>query len=154
MGVGQSATAEQEEGALRCIGLNYVLSAGNATLFIKRTFFPGRIIEIPITDVTSIHLESKSIFPPLAIALAATISGLFIWGYVGGWAWPIRLPKTYEPLLFWMSLVIALGLADMVFRYLFASLKIEAKSVGAITIRVTRTSDAARLVERFRVLRA
>lgn len=133
----------------RCVGLNYMLSMGDAQLTVGRFLPPGRGVPIPIQDIASVRLESKSVFPPLSIVLFCAIVGLSIWGFAAGWSWPIRLPRGYESYLSWSSLIMFAGSVDAVFRFAFVSLRIDFKDSRSIIVRATRRASAFQFVQQF-----
>jgi hypothetical protein len=110
---------------------------------------PGRSSAILFPDITSVRLDSKSIFPPLSIAVLCSIAALSIWGFVGGWSWPIRLLGIYSSFFWWSLLIVFLGLIDAVFRFAFVSLRIDVKDSASVTVRVAQRRSAFDFVQQF-----
>ncbi len=138
--------------AIRCTGINSTVTAADTELVIRSALSQRRERVVPISEISSIHAEAKSVFPPVTIVLISTICLALMWGYGSQWSWPIMLPKSYDVFWSWSCLFAVLGLFGIAYRLLFASLRIESKGAEEIVVRLTTKKNATRFVQKLRAL--
>ncbi len=136
----------------KCRGINSTVLATHSELVVKPTLLPGKECIVPLSQISAVHLEAKSIFPPVTVALGSLILLMLTWGYGGAGSWPIRLPRGYDTLWSCTSLALLLGLVATAYRLLFASFRVESKSAPLIVVRMATKRSAARFVHKLSTL--
>ncbi len=138
--------------AMQCTGINFTVEAMDAELVITSTLSRRRKRVVPFSEISSVHVEAKGVFPPVTIVLISAICLALMWGYSAQWSWPIALPKSYDVFWSWSRLLVVLGLFGTAYRLLFASLRIESKCAEEFVVRLATKKTATLFVHRLHTL--
>ncbi len=67
-----------------CSGLNYTVYVTDSRLLVGKRFTLGEsYVNVPHTNVSSLELITKSILPPLTLAIVAAIGAFLVWWFPG-----------------------------------------------------------------------
>jgi len=105
--------------------LNYIVLATDTGLILVRRWPLGKqMIEISGENIRLLEVLSSSIMPPLVILVLLIASTIGVWGLIGFWSFPPRIPDPY--LIIAESTIGLAGLCVLViiWRILFATIRI------------------------------
>lgn len=132
-------------------GLNYIVLATDTGLILGRRWPPGKqMIEISSENIRFLEVLSSSIMPPLVILVLLIAATIGIWGLIGFWSFPPKIPEPYS--------IIAestIGLAGLcvivaIWRVLFATMRIGLTTdEKEITVKFVRKKKAEALARYF-----
>jgi len=106
-------------------GLNYVVLATDTSLvLIRRWPFRKQITEITSENIRLLEVLSGSIMPPLVILVICIAATIGIWGAIGFWSVPPRIPYPYSIIAESTTTLAGLCIVVLTWRILFATLKI------------------------------
>ena len=67
-----------------CSGLNYTVYVTESRLLVGKRFTLGEnYVNVPHTNVSTLELITKSIIPPLTLALVAAVGAFLVWFFPG-----------------------------------------------------------------------
>ena len=106
-------------------GLNYIVLATDTGLILVRRWPLGKqMIEISSENIRVLEILSSSIMPPLVIFVLLIAATIGIWGLVGFWSFPPRIPEPYSIVAESTIGLAGLCVIVIIWRVLFATMRI------------------------------
>ena len=132
----------------RCVGANRALQIVDGTMEIHT--MPFGIVEstVPVTEITSLELQRKSVMPPATVGTAALISGIVL--KLAEDQMLAIVPAEPRRLLGTLMLGIAAAcLVLIVERWLFAKIVVRLSNLAPVAAFMVPVRSARRFVEGF-----
>jgi len=106
-------------------GLNYIVLATHTGLILSRRWPLGKqMIEISTENIRLLEVLSSSIMPPLVILVLSATATIGIWGLVGFWSFPPKIPDPYSIIAESTIGLAGLCVLIIIWRILFATIRI------------------------------
>lgn len=127
-----------------CSGVNYNIYVTSSRLLVGKRFVSGEsIVNIPHTNISTLELITKSLIPPLTLAILAGASVALVWWFPGQQRMALPL-YPYDYVVITIGAIFVGGLLGMWWRRRVAVLRIGISgSHDPITVKLVSISKAA-----------
>jgi len=106
-------------------GLNFIVLATDTGLILVRRWPLGKqVTEISSEKIRLLEVLSSSIMPPLVILVLSITATIGIWGLVGFWSFPPKIPDPYSIIAESTIGLAGLCVLVIIWRALFATMRI------------------------------
>jgi hypothetical protein len=145
----EKLTAADEEILAKCQGMNLIILATDKRLiFCKRFVFTEKLFDIPILSIRAVEVVKKSVYPPLTVAVASTMTALFIWGWLGFPKDPVPIHPHLTYIFLALNASAFTGFLMTVLRTFFSTLKIVARDGSdVINVKLVNLRDAEAIIK-------
>jgi hypothetical protein len=127
-----------------CSGVNYNIYVTPSRLLVGKRFAPGEsIVNVPHTNISTLELITKSIIPPLTLAILAGASVALVWWFPGQQRMALPL-YPYDYVVIAIGTIFVGALLGMWWRRRVAVLRIGISgNHDPITVKLVSSSKAA-----------
>jgi len=106
-------------------GLNFIVLATDTGLILVRRWPLGKqVTEVSSEKIRLLEVLSSSIMPPLVILVLSITATIGIWGLVGFWSFPPKIPDPYSIIAESTIGLAGLCVLVIIWRALFATMRI------------------------------